>query len=202
MGENITRESLRNLGIENEETISGILAMRSAEISKSNEAEQQMKKDLEEAQKKAESVDILNNRIKELETQTMTAEELQAQKIKDAELARRKYETLSNKIEAQKVLMQAGMYAGDGMERILDRISTEDLKTTIESATIIADMVKATKESTEKAVREEMIKNNPKPDASNLGGPDEGMTPEKFNSLSYEEMVQYAEKDPDGFAKM
>ena len=76
----------------------------------------------EEATKKAKNVDELTARIKELEVKNMTAEELQAKKIKDAEIAQRKYEKLSNKIEAQKILMNAGMTAGDTLERILDKL--------------------------------------------------------------------------------
>ena len=62
-------------------------------------------------------------------------------------------------------------------------------------------MFRSTKESTEKAIREELLNNNHNPDPSNVQ--DDGiMTKEKFDSLSYEEMAEYAAKDPEGFAKM
>lgn len=199
--ENMTRESLRALGITDEKQLDGILAMRGNEIAGITARETQMRKELEEATKKAGSVEELNAKIKELEIKNMTAEELQAKKIQDAEIAQRKYEKLSNKIEAQKILMEAGMTAGDTLERILDKISTENLEATIEGANVVAEMLKATRESTEKAVKADLLNNNPKPDPSNAQ--DDGvMTKEKFDSLSYEEMAAYAAKDPEGFAQM
>ena len=199
--ENMTRESLRALGITDEKQLDGILAMRGNEIAGITARETQMRKELEEATKKASSVEELNAKIKELEIKNMTAEELQAKKIQDAEIAQRKYEKLSNKIEAQKILMEAGMTAGDTLERILDKISTDNLEATIEGANVVAEMLKATRESAEKAVKADLLNNNPKPDPSNAQG-DDVMTKEKFDTLSYEEMVAYAEKDPEGFAQM
>lgn len=198
---NMTRESLRALGISDETTIDNILKMRGSEIDEASLAEAKLKKELAEANKKNQDVDSLTARIKELEAKNMSAEELQAQKIKAAEESQKKYERLSNKIEAQKVLLNAGMYAGDGLERILDRISTENLETTIESANAIADMFKLTQENTEKHVREEMLRNNPTPPASNTSDENE-VTVEKFNKMSYEEMARFAKENPESFAKM
>ena len=198
---NMTRESLRALGITDEKMLDDVLALRGAEINEATARENQIRKDLEEATKKAKNVDDLTAKLKELEIKHMTAEELQAKKIQDAEIAQRKYEKLSNKIEAQKILMEAGMAAGDTLERILDKISSENLEATIEGANVVAEMLKTTRESTEKAVKADLLNNNPKPDASNAQ--DDGvMTKEKFDKLSYEEMVAYAEKDPEGFAQM
>ena len=198
---NMTRESLRALGITDEKMLDDVLALRGAEINEATARENQIRKDLEEATNKAKNVDDLTAKLKELEIKHMTAEELQAKKIQDAEIAQRKYEKLSNKIEAQKILMEAGMTAGDTLERILDKISTDNLEATIEGANVVAEMLKATRESTEKAVKADLLNNNPKPDASNAQ--DDGvMTKEKFDKLSYEEMVAYAEKDPEGFAQM
>ena len=200
--ENMTRDSLRALGITDEKMLDGILAMRSNEITEANKKEVQMRKDLEEATKKAKSVDDLTSKIKALEAQNMTAEELQAQKIKEAENAQRKYEKLSNKIEAQKILLSGGPTSGDTMEKILDKICSENQEATLEAANIIVEMVKSTRENTEKKVKEELLKNNPKPDATNMQVGDDVMTKEKFDNLSYEEMAAYAQKDPEGFAQM
>ena len=161
-----------------------------------------MRKELEEATKKAKSVDDLTSKIKALEAQNMTAEELQAQKIKEAENAQRKYEKLSNKIEAQKILLSGGLTSGDTMEKILDKICSENQEATLEAANIIVEMVKSTRENTEKKVKEEVLKNKPKPDATNMQAGDDVMTKEKFDNLSYEEMAAYAQKDPEGFAQM
>lgn len=192
--ENMTRDSLKALGVTDESLIDNILKMRGNEITA-------MRRELDEANKKAKDVDSLNAKIKELEIKNMTAEELQAQKIKDAEVSQKKYEKLSNKIEAKNILLNAGMTAGETLDEILDRISTEDLETTKNSANVIVKLFNATKESTELAVKADLLKNNPKPDATNA--PDDGVvTKEKFNSMTYEEMAAFAAKDPEGFSKM
>ena len=192
--ENMTRDSLKALGITDESLIDNILKMRGSEITS-------MRRELDEANKKAKDVDSLNAKIKELEIKNMTAEELQAQKIKDAEISQKKYEKLSNRIEAKNILLNAGMTANETLDEILDRISTEDLEATKNSANVIVKMFNATKESTELAVKADLLKNNPKPTPTDVL--DDGVvTQEKFNSMSYEEMADFARKDPEGFSKM
>ena len=81
--ENLTREGLKALGVA-DEAIDEILKTRGNEINKAEEQRNQMKKALDEAMTKAGKVDELSKKLDELEKKNMTAEELQAQRIKEA----------------------------------------------------------------------------------------------------------------------
>lgn len=199
--ENLTREGLKGLGIA-DEAIDEILKARGNEINKAEEQKNQIKKALDEAVSKAKKVDELSNKISELEKKNMTAEELQAQRIKEAEEAKRNYIILTNKTEAKDVLLKAGMVAGDTLDRIINKISSEDLQNTIEAANLVAQMYNATKVETEQRVKNELLANNPKPNPTNLPENDGKVTKEQFDKMSYDEMMKFANEHPEEFAKM
>lgn len=192
----MTREDLKGLGIADEAQIDAILSLRGTEITNANNLAK------EQENKFKQSLDSANAKIKELELKNMTAEELQAQKIKDAEAAQKKYNVMANTLVAQKVLLNAGMAAGDTLDRILAKITTDDENNTLESANLIANMFKETQAATAEKVKADFLANNPKPEPSNDPNGDGTITKEKFNSMSYEEMAKLAKEDPDTFAKM
>lgn len=199
--ENLTREGLKALGVA-DEAIDEILKTRGNEINKAEEQRNQMKKALDEAMAKAGKVDELSKKLDELEKKNMTAEELQAQRIKEAEEAKRNYTILSNKTEAKDVLIKAGMVAGDTLDRIINKISSEDLTSTLEAANLVAQMYNTTKTETEQRVKSELLANNPKPNPTNLPENDGKVTKEQFNAMSYDEMMKFASEHPEEFSKM
>ena len=146
-------------------------------------------------------IDELTNKVKELERKNMTAEELQAQKIKEAEETKRQYGIMSNKLKARETLIEAGMPKGETLDLLVDRITTEDINATLESAKAIAQIHNATKEETEKRVKAELLANNPKPNASNNLNSDGTVTKEQFDQMDYDEMMKFATEHPDEFAK-
>lgn len=199
--ENLTREGLKALGV-TDEAIDEILKTRGNEINKAEEQRNQMKKALDEAMAKAGKVDELSKKLDELEKKNMTAEELQAQRIKEAEEAKRNYTILSNKTEAKDVLIKAGMVAGDTLDRIINKISSEDLTSTLEAANLVAQMYNTTKTETEQRVKSELLANNPKPNPTNLPENDGKVTKEQFEKMSYDEMMKFASEHPEEFSKM
>ena len=199
--ENLTREGLKALGV-TDEAIDEILKTRGNEINKVEEQKNQMKKALDEAMAKAGKVDELSKKLDELEKKNMTAEELQAQRIKEAEEAKRNYTILSNKTEAKDVLIKAGMVAGDTLDKIINKISSEDLTSTLEAANLVAQMYNTTKAETEQRVKSELLANNPKPNPTNLPENDGKVTKEQFEKMSYDEMMKFASEHPEEFSKM
>lgn len=199
--ENLTREGLKALGVA-DEAIDEILKTRGNEINKAEEQKNQMKKALDEAMAKAGKVDELSKKLDELEKKNMTAEELQAQRIKEAEEAKRNYTILSNKTEAKDVLIKAGMVAGDTLDKIINKISSEDLTSTLEAANLVAQMYNTTKTETEQRVKSELLANNPKPNPTNLPENDGKVTKEQFEKMSYDEMMKFASEHPEEFSKM
>lgn len=198
--ENITREALRGLNVP-DEAIEEIMKARGNEIANSEQARNQILQELNDTKKKVGEMDSLSKKIKELEQKNMSAEELQAQKIKEAEATKREYGILANKLKAREILIEAGMSKGETLDLLLDRITSEDLNATLESAKAIAQIHNATKEETEKRVKAELLANNPKPDASNALNQNGKVTKEDFDKMSYEEMSKFAAEHPDEFAK-
>lgn len=198
--DNITREALRGLNVP-DEAIEEILKARGNEITKADTEKNKLLKELGEAKDKVGELNELSKKVKELEKKNMTAEELQAQKIKEAEETKKQYGIMSNKLKARETLIEAGMSKGDALDLLVDRITTEDLNATLESAKAIAQIHNATKEETEKRVKAELLANNPKPDASNDPNNGGEVTKEQFEAMGYEEMMKFASEHPDEFAK-
>ena len=198
--ENITREALRGLNVP-DEAIEEIMKARGNEIANAEQARNQILQELNDTKKKVGEMDSLSKKIKELEQKNMSAEEIQAQKIKEAEATKREYGILANKLKARETLIEAGMAKGETLDLLLDRITSEDLNATLESAKAIAQIHNATKEETEKRVKAELLANNPKPDASNALNQNGKVTKEDFDKMSYEEMSKFATEHPDEFAK-
>ena len=199
--ENITREALRSLNVP-DEAIEEILKARGLEISQAEGERNKILQELNETKIKVGQVDELSKKVKELEQKNMSAEELQAQKIKEAEDTKRQYGIMSNKLSAREALLEAGMQTGETLDKLLDRITTEDLNATLESAKAIAQIYSSTKDETEKRVKAELLANNPKPTPSNDPNNDGTVTKEQFDNMGYEEMMKFAAEHPDEFAKM
>ena len=199
--ENLTREGLKALGV-TDEAIDEILKTRGNEINKAEEQRNQMKKALDEAMAKAGKVDELSKKLDELEKKNMTAEELQAQRIKEAEEAKRNYTILSNKTEAKDVLIKAGMVAGDTLDRIINKISSEDLTSTLEAANLVAQMYNTTKTETEQRVKSELLANNPKPNPTNLPENDGKVTKEQIKAIAEYKMPDLNANDIEAAMKI
>lgn len=136
--------------------------------------------------------DTIKKELDDLKKASMTNEELLVEKQKelDTALANAKqaevnFQKKQNSLEAKSILMAAGITDEEQLKGLLSSISTDNKDVTIASANSIANLVKSTKDSTEKSVKEQLMNGEPNP--SNNGGnkakDDEIMTKEKFNDL-------------------
>lgn len=95
-----------------------------------------------------------------------------AEKIKkaldDANATKSKYAKANNKLEVEKILMSAGMKPEE-YEEFIDGLVSEDEEASKKVAQGIADNFAAVKESTEKAVKSELLKNMPGLDGNGSG---------------------------------
>lgn len=95
-----------------------------------------------------------------------------AEKIKkaldDANSTKSKYAKANNKLEVEKILMAAGMKPEE-YEEFIDGLVSEDEEASKKVAQGIADNFVAVKESTEKAVKSELLKNMPGLDGNGSG---------------------------------
>lgn len=149
--------------------------------------------------------DNIKKELDDLKKANMTNEELLVAKQEelDKALAKTKEEELKllkkqNSLEAKSILIEAGITDEEQLKGLLSSISTDNKDATIASANSIANLVKTTKDATEKSVKAQLMNTEPNP--SDNGGKkaedDQTMTKEKFNGLSYAEQKEW--KDTHG----
>jgi len=158
--------------------------------------------------------DTIKKELDDIRKANMTNEELLAAKQKELDnaLAKTKEEEAKllkkqNSLEAKSILIEAGITDEEQLKGLLSSISTDNKDLTIASAKNIADLVKATKDSTEKSVKEQLMHQEPDPSAN--GGSkskeDGTMTKEKFNKLlleNFEEAKKWKDNNSEEYQRI
>lgn len=151
--------------------------------------------------------DAIKKELDDMKQANMTNEELLVakQEALDKEIEKTKKEQAKllkqqNSLEAKSILLDAGINDEEQLKNILNSISTDNKDLTISNATNIANSIKNIKESTEKRIKEELMKGEPNPSSgSGKKADDNGdaMTLEKFNNLTYTEQKEWKDKHGD-----
>ncbi len=114
----------------------------------------------------------LQEKLRELEESSMTAEEkIKAETERTQELQKALSQKLSA-LKAKEIFVAAGLTESD-YSSILDAVVSEDEETTKTRAKSMVDLISAQKAAVEKAVKAELLKGTPKPpagDGGNTGG--------------------------------
>lgn len=139
-----------------EEQITAILNINGGDIqnAKKNSVDPKEMKRLQEIEEK----------YTKLTNDGLTDEEKIQQALDAAKEEKAKYLKSNNKLEVEKIFMQAGV-SPDEYEKYIDSIVSEDAELSKTVAQGIADNIKAVKEATEKEVKANLLKNMP-----DLGG--------------------------------
>lgn len=124
----------------------------------------------------------------------MTAEELMAQREKDAAEKERDFTLKSNALDAKAIFVGSGYFDEEEIEGLVTRVTTEDSEGTKAFAQSIVDTVKKQREAAEQSTKDELLRGNP-----HLGGAggSNAITKEKFDKLDYEEQRKLVEENPD-----
>lgn len=158
--------------------------------------------------------DNIKKELDDLKKANMTNEELLVAKQEelDKALANAKEEAVKfqkkqNSLEAKSILIEAGITDEEQLKGLLSSISTDNKDLTIASAKSIADLVKTTKDSTEKSVKEKLMHQEPNPSGTDGKKADDNdfMTKEKFNKLlmeNYEEAKQWKDNHSEEYQKI
>jgi hypothetical protein len=86
-------------------------------------------------------------------------------------------------------------------EKLINSLVSDNVELTEANANIYVENIKNIKESVEKQTREQLSTADLKPNPSNSSNND-GMTWEKFTSLSEEEQSRFEQEHPEEFAKL
>jgi cell division septum initiation protein DivIVA len=198
------REELLEKGY-TEEQVSELLDAwhkANANLSKENE---KLKTDLGQAN---ETISGLNQKVSGLtkveeeynaiKQSQLTDEEKRKLALEEAEKKQREANKIYNTAKAREIFSEIGGIS----DEVLSSIITDDEKTTVANATNLLNLIKTRDEAIEKTTTEKLTSLDLKPNPSNTSPQDNVMTWEKFDSLSSDEQIKFAEEHPDDFAKM
>ena len=198
------REELLAKGY-SEEQVSELLDLfhkNNANLIKQNES---LTSDLENANNKIAGLSEKEKELNSIKQAQLSDSEKMALKVKEIE--EREKISKQKEMEAAKVLNKAKAKVilseiGGVSDSVLDSLVTDNEETTIQNATDLLNQFKTFKEETVNKTKEELSSLDIKPTPSNATQTNEGMTWEKFTSLSDEEQSKFQEEHPDEFAKM
>ncbi|MGN1301915.1 MAG: hypothetical protein ACI4U9_05300 [Clostridia bacterium] len=143
--------------------------------------------------------DDLQKKVKSFEDSKLTDDERKQKALEEIETLRKETLTERNKVKAEKILAKV-IDDENELEQLISQISTDDEKATSTLAQNIADTLTRQKEQTETRIREEILKDTPKPTGGD--GEKKKLTKDEFNKLSYEEQVNFKQKNPDDYNLM
>lgn len=130
----------------------------------------------------------------------MTEEEKLKAAIEAANQREAEFNRKSNTLDAKTIFVSAGL-AEDDYKPLLKQVVVDDAKATKENAEAIVSLLTAQKEAVEKATKDAVLKGNP---GLKGGAGESTLTKESFSKLSYAEMLQAKQENPDlvaGFLK-
>ena len=198
------REELLEKGYTEEQVTELLDAWHKANANLSKENEK-LKTDLGQAN---ETISGLNQKVSGLtkveeeynaiKQSQLTDEEKRKLALEEAEKKQREANKIYNTAKAREIFSEIGGIS----DEVLSSIITDDEKTTVANATNLLNLIKTRDEAIEKTTTEKLTSLDLKPNPSNTSTQDNVMTWEKFDSLSSDEQMKFAEEHPDDFAKM
>ena len=137
--------------------------------------------------KTASELAVVKKKLKELEQNSMTAEQRLQQEMEEAQNLKKQYAKELAKLKAKEIFVESGLTEKD-YTSLLDIVVSEDEETTANRAKAMIDVINAQKQAVEKAVKEELLKNVPKPPAG---------SGDKIGKVDYEKLIKEAQERGD-----
>ena len=137
--------------------------------------------------KTASELASVKKKLKELEQNSMTAEQKLQQEMEEAQNIKKQYAKELAKLKAKEIFVESGLTEKD-YTSLLDIVVSEDEETTANRAKAMIDVINVQKQVVEKAVKEELLKNVPKPPAGSGN---------KIGKVDYEELIKEAQERGD-----
>lgn len=142
--------------------------------------------------------------IEKYKKDTMTQEELNAQRIneiiKKAEERERLASIKENSAEAKEILIEAGLSKEELKDGLLTAIVSENRDDTLSRANSLAEIFKSQKARVEKDVRDSYYNDNPQPPATDKK--DDAVTKEDLAKMTYSEEIAFANANPSLYQEL
>jgi DNA-binding transcriptional MerR regulator len=143
--------------------------------------------------KTASELASVKKKLKELQEQNMSAEELLNLEKQRTEEMKKQYAKELAKLKAKEIFVESGLKEKE-YTSLLEVIVTENEEVTAARARTIIDVINAQKKAVEQAVKAELLKDTPKPPAGDPGGL---ITKEQFDKMSSKEQMEFIQKNPN-----
>lgn len=143
--------------------------------------------------------DDLQKRVKGYEDEKLTDDEKRQKALEEIESIKKEALTERNKVKAEKILSKV-ISDEKELESLISQISSADEKATSTLAQNIADTLTRQREQTETRVREEILKDTPKPTGGDGGS--KKITKDDFNKMSYDEQFNFKQNNPNEYKEM
>ena len=131
--------------------------------------------------------------LKELQEESMTAEEKLKLELEKATEAQAKYAKELSKLRATEIFVTAGLSEED-YTPLIDIVVSEDEEVTKVRAKSMVDVIASQKKAVEKTVKAELLKGTPKPEP---GEPFKPMTLDDFRKMSLMDKQRFARENPE-----
>lgn len=125
----------------------------------------------------------------------MSAEELLQKSREEQDRREAEFNKRVNALDAKELFVNAGCFSPEEVGALVDQVVCEDPERTKQAATLIVNTVIAQREATEKAVRDQLLKSNPKPQGGDSGAP-APMTKKDFFALTDAEQIALKQENP------
>lgn len=135
----------------------------------------------------------IETEYKKLQDADLTDAEKIQNALKDAAESKTKYEKELNKLDAEKILVAAGLTEEDYKD-LIDGIVSDDAETTKAMATNLSTLIKNQKDSAVQKAKEELMDNTNTPGGGNGGGSGED---DKTDDVKNVESISFGEANKD-----
>lgn len=185
----MTREQVKAIFTEaTDEQISAILDANGSDITKA-------KREISKLQEEVDRLKPFETELEKLKTASMTEQEKLQKQLEAAEKAEKLFKKQTNKVAAEKLFVAAGLKDEDYSE-LLESIVTDDAEHTTKTATLFVGILKSQKEATEKAIKEHLMRDNPRPPAGDPPTP--GIVDKKaFDAMSSADQIKFISENPN-----
>lgn len=170
-------------------------------VSKATHKEVKSKLDIIETEKNGliTERDDLQKKVQGFEDAKLTDDERRQKELDAIETLKKETLTERNKVKAEKILSKVVDDESE-LQSLISQIASDDEIATSKLAQNIADMITKQRDLSEAKIREEILKDTPKPEGGN--GEDKKITKDDFVKMSYEDQVKFKQDNPNEYNSM
>lgn len=158
--------------------------------------------DLSERLKSVQNEKItIETELEELKTKNLSDEDKKAKELADFEKKSKALSMELNKVKAKEIFKDANI-AEDKVEELLEKVVSEDEKTTLDLANSFAEILKTKVDETQKQTETNLLENTPKPSVKTQPNEPKKYTKEDFINMSYLEKKNLLATDKEQYNQL